>query len=93
MSLNQSSIVSEAPKIAINSCKKKKKEKRSMKEDELLALQEAIEFASKLPSKRVRKITVDRDQAYVDACLTQQSKQHRCGGFVSGSGYHYDREY
>jgi hypothetical protein len=91
-SVNRATIISDIPKIATTSFKKKKK-KSSMKEDELLALQEAIEFASKLPAKRVRKIATDKDQAYIDACLAQQSEHHRRGGFVSGSGYHYDHEY
>jgi hypothetical protein len=88
-----SSVSHTSLKITATSFKKKKTAKRSIKEDELLALQEAIEIASQLPAKRVRKSTVNKNQAYVEACIAHQSECHRSGGFVSGSGHHYDHEY
>ncbi len=88
-----SSVSHTSSKMTTTSFKKKKDTKRSIKEDELLALQEAIEFTSSLPAKRVRKIALDKNQPYIDACIAQQSECHRAGGFVSGSGHHYDRTY
>jgi hypothetical protein len=88
-----SSVYHTSTQIMATSFKKKKSAKRSIKEDELLALQEAIKIASTLPTKRVRKSTINKNQAYVDACIAHQSECHRSGGFVSGSGHHYDREY
>ncbi len=89
-----STVSHTAPKMTTAvACKSKKAAKRNIREDEILAAQEASEIISSLPEKRVRKSATDKNQAYIAACLAQQSECNLSGGFKSGSRYHYDREY
>ena len=46
-----------------------------------------------LRHKRIPKVNKHKDSAYVEAAEKHKKACGKNGGFVKGSGYHYDKEY
>jgi hypothetical protein len=61
--------------------------------DNFLIIKEAEKLTKDLPKKRVRKQTQNPSKKYFDSVISQQNDCGKNGGFIAGSGYHYDRGY
>lgn len=68
--------------------------KKVMEEyDNLLMMKEAEKLMMDLPKKRVRTKTLDSCKKYFESVISQQNDCGKNGGFIAGSGYHYERRY
>jgi hypothetical protein len=61
--------------------------------DSFLMMKEAEKLTMDLPAKRVRTQTQDPCKKYFDSVISQQKDCGKNGGFIAGSGYHYERCY
>jgi hypothetical protein len=72
----------------------KKQFKKVMEEyDNMLMMKEAEKLTMDLPRKRIRTQTQDPSKKYFDKVISQQNDCGKNGGFIAGSGYHYERCY
>ena len=72
----------------------KKQFKKIIKEyDNYLMMKEAEKLTKDLPNKRIRKQTEDSCKEYFDSVEKQKNHCGINGGYITGSGYHYDRSY
>jgi hypothetical protein len=68
--------------------------KKVMEEyDNYLMMKEAENLTKDIPKKRVRKQAHDSCKEYFDSVIKQKSECGINGGFIMGSGYHYDRSF
>jgi hypothetical protein len=103
--LNYTMDLTEAKEITVNFIKdgdhqtlkkilNKLEFKKVMKEyDNFLMMKEAEKLTKDLPKKRIRTQTEDPSKKYFDSVISQQNHCGKNGGFISGSGYHYDHDY
>ena len=72
----------------------KKQFKKIMAEyDNYLMMKEAEKLTKDLPKKRIRTQTQNPSKKYFDSVISQQNDCGKNGGFIAGSGYHYDRHF
>lgn len=63
------------------------------KYENLLMMEEADKLTKDLPKKRIRTQTEASSKKYFDSVKFHQNDCGKNGGFIAGSGYHYDRCY
>ena len=61
--------------------------------DNFLMMTEAEKLTKELPKKRIRTQTQNPSKKYFDSVISQQNDCGKNGGFITGSGYHYDRHF
>jgi hypothetical protein len=61
--------------------------------DNFLMMTEAEKLTKDLPKKRIRTQTQNPSKKYFDSVISQQNDCGKNGGFIAGSGYHYDRHF